>query len=347
MMIGKIENILENKWWQELIILAFAFTLFSVKNDWIIFCSVHEILSAVCYFVILYTHAQCNRFFLLPILFRKHKPLLYLILTVALAFLFSIFLYEIVSTYISENANRYRFSHQTSYPFQLASVVGTLICVLGPTVFLKFYNDQKRQTDETILFNQMQLNSLRSQLNPHFLFNTMNTLYGISLEYPERTPDLIMQVSQLMRYQSESNSKQCVTIEEELSFISSYIQLEKERVGYRCEITYDSKIDEENAYKISPMLLIAFIENAFKHGACTIENCYVHITVRVKNGKLHLNVTNSIPENKKEVVSTKIGLQNTKERLGLIYGDDYTLDIRETAKTFLVDLTLKLKKANP
>lgn len=342
---GKIENILENKWYQELAIVLFAFTLFSVKNDWILFCSLQDMLPAVFYFFILYFHAQCNRFFLLPILFRQHRAFLYLILTVLLAFFFSIFLYEVASSWISQYSSLYKFSHQKSYSYQLASVVGTLICVLGPTTFLKFYSDNKKQTSEALLYNQMQLNSLRSQLNPHFLFNTFNTLYGISLEYPERTPDLIMQVSQLMRYQLDNNSKQCVTIEEELAFINSYIQLEKERVGYRCEITYESTVDTENAYKISPMLLIAFIENAFKHGTCTIENCYVNITIRVKKGNLHLHITNSIPEKKNSVISTKIGLKNTRERLDLIYGKDYKLDLRETEQTYLVDLTIKLKAA--
>lgn len=344
-MIGKIENILENKWYQELAILLFAFTLFSVKNDWIMYCSLQDILPAILYFFILYFHAQCNRFFLLPILFRQHRAILYLILTVLLAFLFSVFLFEVIAPWISQYSSLYKFSHQRSYSYQFASVIGTSICVLGPTTLLKFYSENKRQTNEALLYNQMQLNSLRSQLNPHFLFNTFNTLYGISLEYPERTPDLIMKVSQLMRYQLENNSKECVTIEEELEFINSYIQLEKERVGYRCEIAYNSKIDNENAYKISPMLLIAFVENAFKHGSCTIENCYVHINIKVKNGNLHLNITNSIPDKKNNVVSTKIGLKNTRERLELIYGKDYTLDIRETEKTFLVDLTIKLKRA--
>lgn len=344
-MIGKAENILENKWYQEVAILLFAFTLFSVKNDWIVFSSLHDVLPAIGYFFILYFHAQCNRFFLLPILFRQHRALLYLFLSLVLAFFFSIFLYDVVASWISQYSSLYKFSHQKSYLYQFASVVGTSVCVLGPTALLKFYTENKKQTNEALLYNQMQLNALRSQLNPHFLFNTFNTLYGISLEYPERTPELIMQVSQLMRYQLDNNSKQCVPVEEEVAFLNSYIQLEKERVGYRCDISFDSKIDNENAYTISPMLLIAFVENAFKHGTCAIENCYVNISIKIKNGNLHLHVTNSIPDKKTNIVSTKIGLRNTKERLELIYGKNYTLDIRETEKTFLVDLTIKLKKS--
>jgi LytS/YehU family sensor histidine kinase len=152
-----------------------------------------------------------------------------------------------------------------------------------------------------------------------------------------------MHVSQLMRYQLESNERQCVPLEDEVNFISSYIQLEKERVGYRCNITFTSNVDSENTYKIPPMLLISFIENAFKHGTCSIEKCFVEITVSVKEGKLELLVRNSIPEKKNEVVSTKIGIKNTTERLKLQYGSNYTLDIKED-RIFTVNLQLQLKK---
>lgn len=340
----KVDNVLDNKWWQEVAILLFSFSLFSLKNDWILFNSAIAVWSGIGYYLMLYLHAQTNRFFLLPILVKQHKGFLYLVLTILLALLFSVVVYEISSVWITKASSLYEFSHQKSYQYQLATVIGTLICILGPVMFLKFYREEKRKREEALLLNQMQLNSLKSQLNPHFLFNTFNTLYGISLEFPERTPDLIMKVSQLMRYQLESNAKQCVSLEEELSFINSYIQLEKERVGYRCEITYDSKIDNENAYKISPMLLIAFVENAFKHGTCAIENCYVHISITVEKGKLHLQIVNSIPEKKINVVSTRIGIQNTTERLKIIYGSDYTLDIKNTDTIYTVKLALPLKK---
>jgi LytS/YehU family sensor histidine kinase len=288
-------------------------------------------------------HAQFNRFFLLPILFKAQRPLTYIAATLLGVLVFSVALFEISTLDIFSKGNLYQNSHQRSYVYQLASVLGTLVCILSPIIVFKFYRIHKKQTDETLLFNQMQLNALKGQLNPHFLFNTFNTLYGISLEFPERTSDLIMKVSQLMRYQLESNSKQCVSLEDELDFINSYVQLEKERVAYRCDITYDCKIDNENAYKVSPMLLIAFIENAFKHGTCAIEKCFVRIIITVENGLLHLHVVNSIPK-KTDVVSTKIGLKNTIERLNLIYGKDYKLDIQDDKNTYIVDLKLQLKK---
>ena len=340
----KFDSIVDNKWWQEIAVVAFSFTIYTLKNDWMLFSSMASILLAIFFYLILYLHAQFNRFFLLPILFKTRRPVTYILLTLFGVVVFSIVLYEITTLDMFNNCRLYQNSHQRSYVYQLASVLGTLVCILSPIIVFKFYRIHKRRTDEALLFNQMQLNSLKGQLNPHFLFNTFNTLYGISLEFPDRTPDLIMKVSQLMRYQLESNSKQCVSLEDELEFINSYVQLEKERVGYRCDVTYDCKIDNENAYKISPMLLIAFIENAFKHGTCAIEKCFVRIFITVEKGDLHLHVVNSIPTKKTDVVSTKIGLKNTIERLNLIYGKNYKLDIQEEKNTYIVDLKLQLKK---
>ncbi|PBJ09258.1 sensor histidine kinase [Flavobacterium sp. ACN6] len=339
----KIDNILDNKWWQEVAVVLFSFTIYTLKNDWMLFSSFISILMGVFFYCILYMHAQFNRFFLLPILFKANKPFTYIILTLFGVFVFSVILYEITMLDMFAKCHLYQNSHQRSYAYQLASVLGTLVCILSPIIVFKFYRIHRKQTDAALLFNQMQLNSLKGQLNPHFLFNTFNTLYGISLQFPDRTPDLIMKVSQLMRYQLESNSKQCVSLEDELEFINSYVQLEKERVGYRCDITFDSNVDNENAYKISPMLLIAFIENAFKHGTCAIEKCFVNITISVEKGLLNLHVTNSIPK-KTDVISTKIGLKNTIERLNLIYGKDYKLDIQDDKQIYTVDLEIQLKK---
>lgn len=335
-------QIIDNKWWQELFILAFSFILFTL-NDWILIKSWKGMWSGFGYFLMLYAHAQLNRFFLLPILIKKHKPLLYLLATIALAFVFSIVLYEVSSLWIYKNCFLYKSSDQKSYLFQGATLVASLICILSVIMILKFYRDRKNLDAEKLLYSQAQLRSLREQLNPHFLFNTFNTLYGISLQYPERTPDLIMHVSQLMRYQLENNERQCVPLDDEINFIDSYIQLEKERVDHRCDITFIHNVDGERTYKIPPMLLISFIENAFKHGTCSIERCFVEVTINVVEDKFEMTVKNSVPRKKDDVVSTKIGIRNTTERLNLHYGSNYHLDIQENGH-FTVNLKLQLKR---
>ena len=263
-------------------------------------------------------------------------------MTVLLLFVFSVILYEVSTEFLYKNCFLYKSAHQKSYQFQVATLVGTLICILGPILMLENYRIQKKRTNKKLLYNQVQLNALKGQLNPHFLFNTFNTLYGISLQYPERTSDMIMKVSQLMRYQVENGNKEFVSLQEELEFISSYIELEKERVGYRCDIDFQQDVDFESNYKIAPMLLITFIENAFKHGTCTIENCYVNIKIKTSEEKIYLVISNSIPTKKKKIVSTKIGLKNTMERLAILYPEKHVLDIKQGELKYEVNLEIDL-----
>ncbi|NIJ46408.1 sensor histidine kinase YesM [Wenyingzhuangia heitensis] len=319
-------RIIQNKWWQELFILLFSFLLFTL-NDWILIKSFPSLLRGCIYFLLLYTHAQLNRIFLLPLLLKKHKPVVYFFSTVVLLCVFTVLTYYATSFWIYKNCFLYKSIAQKNLGFQGATLMVTLVCILSISLILKFYRNNKRLDKEKLLYNNVQLNSLKEQLNPHFLFNTFNTLYGISLKYPDRVSDLVMHVSQLMRYQLESSDAPKVLLEDEINFIRSYVLLEKERVGYRCYIKFNSDIAKENTYNIAPMLLITFVENAFKHGSATTENCFVKIDVRVEKNNLLFKVCNSIPKNKKEIVSTKIGLKNTLKRLELIYGEKYTIKI--------------------
>ena len=340
----KFKPILENKWEQETAILVFSFILFTL-NDWVFIQSWKGFSNGLLYFFVLYLHAQLNRFFLLPVLLKRHQPVLYLILSIGMIGLFTVFLYEAATEFIYKNCFLYKSSHQKTYQFQFATLSGTLVCILGTIQILEHYRAQKKKANKVLLSNQVQLNALKNQFNPHFLFNTMNTLYGISLQYPERTSEMIMEVSQLMRYQVEQGNKEYVTLENEIAFISSYIQLEKERVGYRCRIDFDYECDQEGEYEIAPMVLITFIENAFKHGAATIEKCFVTIVIKVIKGKLYMKVANSVPQRKKEVVSTNIGLKNTRERLEIVYPKKHHLKITQNEQEYIVNIEIELRQA--
>ncbi len=335
------KNLLEQKWLQELIILIFTFVLFSM-NDWVLITTWEKFWKGCLYFFVLYSHAQLNRYFLLPILLKDHKPLVYTGSSILLALVFAGILHEVAGEWLYKNCYLYKSVKQDSYLYHLASMIATFICIMGPILLLKYYREQKRKTKEAELIAEMQLNLLRSQLNPHFLFNTFNTLYGISLQFPKRAPDLIMQVSTLMRYQLESSQREMVALNDELSFIESYILLEKERIGYRCDISYQQDMDVEGDYRISPMLLIAFVENAFKHGTGSIDACFVHIFAEVKNKRFSFRIVNSVPKKKAAVTSTKIGLRNTVERLNILYAGKYTLEMGEKGDEYIVEFNLQL-----
>lgn len=341
-----IRKTVENKWLQELTVLLFTFILFSL-NDWMLITSWSNLWKGATYFFILYTHAQLNRIFLLPVLLEKGKPLMYALLSIAMVLVFSGILYEVATLWLYKNCYLYKDIKQQSYIYHLATMVATSICIMGPLLLLKYYREQRKEEKETILTREMQLNALRSQLNPHFLFNTFNTLYGVSLQYPDRVSDLLMQASQLMRYQLESGTKKCVSLKDEISFIESYINLEKERVGHRCEVEFAQLVENPAQYKIPVMLLVSFIENAFKHGTCSVEQCFVSVSLRMDNEWFIMDVHNSVPRKKPDVISTGIGLKNTKERLSIIYPERHKLEINETATDFQVHLALKIEKYGP
>lgn len=338
-----IRKTVENKWLQEISVLLFTFILFSL-NDWMLISSWNNLWKGVTYFFILYTHAQLNRIFLLPILLEKGKPLTYALMSIGLVLLFSGILYEVATLWLYKNCYLYKDIKQQSYIYHLATMVATSICIMGPLLLLKYYREQRKVEQEAVLTREVQLNSLRSQLNPHFLFNTFNTLYGVSLQYPDRVSDLLMQASQLMRYQLDSGSKKCVSLKDEIGFIESYINLEKERVGHRCDVEFIQLVEDPAQYKMPVMLLVAFIENAFKHGTCSVEQCFVSVSLKMENDLFIMDVHNSVPRRKPDVVSAGTGLKNSKQRLSIIYPDRHKLDINETDRDFRVHLELKIDK---
>lgn len=339
------KEIVEKWWLQEILIFVTLFMLFTL-NDWMLIDSWSNFGVAMIYFGILYVHAQIHRFFLLPVLLDRYKPVPYLLSGTALILVFAGVLYAVKKYWLyPECYLLIKTDVPQTYLFHIATVAVSLIAIIAPFLLLRFYRQQKSKVTLDMCMNQVELNALRSQLNPHFMFNTFNNLYGISLHEPSRMPDLIMQISQLMRYQLDNSNRQWVTIGEELAFIEGFIALEEERVGCRCEITYDYSNDSpDTTTLIAPMMLITFIENAFKHGANSIDQCYVNIDIRVERSILHMRVVNSIPKNRHvPAVSSGIGLPNTEQRLHILYpGKRHSLNRRITPKEYEVNLTLQL-----
>lgn len=336
-----MRKILENKIIQEITLLIFSFILFTL-NDWILILSWRGFLMGLIYFLILYIHAQVNRFFLLPILLKKNKAILYALSSTVVLLVFAFILKEITENVIYKNCFLYKNLAQKTFHYQVGVLLGSLICILGSIQFIEFYRFQRLKTRRELLSNQTQLSNLKKQLNPHFLFNTLNTIYGISLKFPERTSELIIKVSQLLRYQMETSDREFVSMDDEIDFISSYIELERERLGYRTKIDFDYKPEIGVNNQIAPMLLITFVENAFKHGTCSIEDCYVTISIKIEKGNLYLHVRNSVPIKKRNVFSAKIGLENTVARLKLLYPNRYQLNTSANKGEFEVSLVINL-----
>jgi len=220
--------------------------------------------------------------------------------------------------------------------------LGSSICILGTTYFLEYYRKQKELANKEIISNKNQIDLLNKQLNPHFLFNTLNTIYGLSIAYPDKTPEAIMKVSELLRYQVENSNKDLVSLTDEITFIQSYIELEKERIGYRCELNFTTEVDYAQKYYIAPMLIFTFVENAFKHGTSNIEHCVITIILKVHQGILTLDIVNPLPNKTTKQHSTKVGLENTLARLRMIYPERFKLRVYPNGNQFITSLSIEL-----
>lgn len=188
---------------------------------------------------------------------------------------------------------------------------------------------------------------LRSQINPHFLFNALNTLYGTALqENAERTGEGIQQLGDMMRFMLHENMQEKISLAREIEYLENYINLQRLRTDPSPNVQILAEIQEQHGYsQIAPMLLIPFVENAFKHGISLREPSHIKIALEKREGTLYFDVYNSKHskrENDPEKDKSGIGLSNVKQRLDLLYPGKHDLSIRETSKEFFVHLTLQL-----
>ncbi|MBE8720792.1 sensor histidine kinase [Sphingobacterium pedocola] len=194
------------------------------------------------------------------------------------------------------------------------------------------------------------LKLLQSQINPHFLFNAMNTLYGIALrENADRTAVGIQKLGDMMRFMLHENQQDSILLIREIEYLKEYIELQKLRIADlpSIQITTNLPEDQLDTYYIAPMFLIPFVENAFKHGISLNKLSWIRIQLFIENDILKLSIYNSIhrgQENDPERDNPGIGLENVKSRLDLLYPDDHQLHIEETNAEFFIFLTLHIRQ---
>ncbi|MCK7554380.1 histidine kinase [Chitinophaga sedimenti] len=193
------------------------------------------------------------------------------------------------------------------------------------------------------------LDFLRSQINPHFLFNALNTLYGTALqEDASRTSEGIQRLGDMMRFMLHENHQEQIKLGKELAYLHNYISLQRLRIQASDDIQIEVNIDERQCeHMIAPMLLIPFVENAFKHGISLRNRSRISITLNCDDKKIYFDVHNSVhqrPDNDPERYSLGIGLNNVRNRLDLLYPGKHELTIRQTAAEFFVHLTIEVSK---
>ncbi len=203
---------------------------------------------------------------------------------------------------------------------------------------------KNRILETQLKFKEQELNYLKMQIHPHFLFNTLNTLYGFALKKSEDTPEMILKLSNLLDYLLYQSDKPLVSLQEEINHINDYIALEKMRFSDVLDIALNiEKIKE--TIQIAPMILIPFVENSFKHGQIIDQKLSIYICLKCINDEIHFTIKNSIHPSDKED-KNGIGLTNIKKRLSLVYGGNHELKISKNNNHHTVELTLKNLKTS-
>ncbi|MFI3331346.1 MAG: histidine kinase [Rikenellaceae bacterium] len=187
--------------------------------------------------------------------------------------------------------------------------------------------------------NKAELAMYKTQINPHFMFNTLNTLYGLFISNSDKTGDVFLKFTDIVKYMYSNAEQESITITEEVKYVRQFIDLHTLRLGEQTSVKFKCEIDDPTAM-MPPVLLITFIENAFKYGVSSTEKSEILIFLSLKKGQLFFSTKNSVFVRKS--TSSGIGILNSRKRLDLLYGDNYMLDCRENANDFIVELSINL-----
>jgi len=233
-----------------------------------------------------------------------------------------------------------------------SNVIFTLIDILPPIIVLSGFKiawdavARQKEVDELkLMVQESELEFLKTQINPHFLFNNLNNLYVYAVENSPKTPEIILALSSILRYMLYECKVAYVPLNKEIEQLQNFIELGELQIEGRGTVQLNNEI-KQNSYKIAPLILIVFIENAFKHSASSLtENIIIEIDLKINSqGKLFFRCKNSFQhKSNTQDLSHGIGLENVRKRLNLIYPNAHKLDIIPNKEFYTVELELELK----
>jgi len=222
------------------------------------------------------------------------------------------------------------FIDKTAYQFYLALSIGIL---LKTSQYINGIEQDMLKSE---------VSYLKAQINPHFLFNTLNSLYALSLVKSDDAPNAILKLSSIMRYVVTESSNEKVLLKNEIAYITDYIDLQKLRLTSNTEIDY-SVTGETDGHKIAPLLFIPIIENCFKYGVSQTEKSIIKIRIMTEGKKIVLQTQNrKVTRNISELEKTETGIVNTQKRLDILYKNNYNLEISNTEDYYSVLLKINL-----
>jgi len=292
-----------------------------------------------------------NIYYLMPKFVYTRKYIIYAF--AVLASLFVMLLVKFNLTYYLLSTNVWPEGPETTeltLNYAIQTMLGELYVITFVTaikVTIDWLKEHKRLIDLEKLQLETELRFLRSQVSPHFFFNTLNNIYSLTIEKSDKAPKTILKLSELMRYLLYETKKKRQSLKKEIICLQNYLDLERIRYGNLLTINLNISGDIEGK-KIAPMLLLSFIENAFKHGANkNVGEVAINIDFNIVEDFLYFRVTNPIPtkinHNAINDETGGIGIENVKKRLELGYNkEDYKLEINNNGNEYVVDLKIKV-----
>ncbi len=292
-------------------------------------------------------------YWIIPQTLNKKKHLLFLLFATSWLYLVFSILMVFKYCYLEPKFPAFFndwFGHKMTIPERLTSfklIFREFSFITYPIIILGFISFNRKQQRLLKLEEEkksMELKVLKNQLNPHFLFNTLNNLYTLTLKKDDKAPEVIAKLSEILDFVLYRCNEDFVSIEKEIALIENYIALEKLRYDEnRLTISFTKDIEQSN--KISPLVILTFIENAFKHGVINeTEKATIKLHLASQKGQITFSIENTKPQNDFTSISnkSKIGLENVRKQLELLYPKKHQLVIEETQTIFKVKLYLTL-----
>lgn len=290
--------------------------------------------------------AYVNGLVLLPILFSKKRFASYFASIILATLIFSTLVYTLFEIFLGLIYPSFIFVSIFGF-FDLIFLGTTTITISSLLYFtISWFNSEQQRKQMAILLQQKsdaELKLLKSQLNPHFLFNTLNSIYALVLRKSDSAADALIQLSDIIRYMVYETGSSRILLSRELEVLHAYVELQRMRLNSDTKVLYQQNGNPDSK-QIAPMLLFPFVENAFKHGTkSAIKNAFVHISIDLTEDCVKLYIQNckrNIPNDGTEV--SGIGLNNVKQLLELTYPNNYKLKIVDKQNTFSINLTINL-----
>ncbi|OUS01104.1 hypothetical protein A9Q86_09425 [Flavobacteriales bacterium 33_180_T64] len=223
-------------------------------------------------------------------------------------------------------------------------ILNTAVVVFGTviSIYSEWIKNDRNKKEIEMQKSNAQINFLKNQLSPHFLFNSLNSIYSLTNKKSSDAPEAVITLSELMRYMLYQADGDFVCLKDELEYVQNYLKLQRLRILNNENVTLNIH-GNVNQQKIRPLLLISFIENAFKYGTDFKGNTYVKIEIFVDDLEFKFSCVNSVGSRNESYENSGIGLKNTKERLELLYPENHSLMISEVNNEFNINLILKLE----